>query len=169
MTFAEFEKLPEPEGFRYELHQGELVKVTYPLYPHVRVQWQLRRLLEKAAGNSGFVDKELPYRPLPEHEAWSADVAYLPRERWDHIDRYLEGAPELVVEVLSPSNTAAEIRDERKLCLANGSVEFWIADPEQHEIEVHTRDGRAVTYGAGQQIPLFFAGGTFIPADAIFA
>jgi Uma2 family endonuclease len=168
MTFEEFAKLPESKGFRYELHHGELVKVTYPLYPHIRVQWRLRRLLERAAGDNGLVDKEIPYRPVPENEAWSADIAYMPRERWDHIDRYLSGAPELVIEVLSPSNTATEMRDKRKLCLENGSVEFWIVDPDQREVEVTTRDGRSVTYGPGQQIPLFFAEGT-IPVDAIFA
>jgi Uma2 family endonuclease len=168
MTFEEFAQLPEPKEFRYELHHGELVEVTFPNHKHVRAQWQLRRLLEHAAGPSGFVDKEVPYRPLPEYEAWAADVAYMPLARWDHIEGCLFGAPDLVVEVLSPSNTASEMRDKRKLCLANGAVEFWIADPEQREVEVSTPDGRSVIYGAGQQIPLFFAAGSQVAVDAIF-
>ncbi len=168
MTFEEFAQLPEPKGFRYELHHGEVVQVAPPKKKHARAQWRLRLLLEPAAGPGGFVDKEVAYRPLPEYEAWAADVAYMPRERWDRIEDYLFGAPELVIEVLSPSNTASEMRDKRKLCLANGSIEFWVVDPEQREVEVSTPDGHSVIYGAGQQIPLFFAAGSHIAVDAIF-
>jgi len=95
-------------------------------------------------------------------------VAYMPVERWNSIRDYLSGAPDLVIEVLSPSNTAAEIRDKRKMCLQNGSAEFWVVDPDQREVEVSTRDGRSVIYGAGQTIPLFFAAGSTIAVEAIF-
>jgi Uma2 family endonuclease len=168
MTFEEFAQLPEPKGFHYELHHGELVEVPFPEIRHVRAQRQLRLLLEKAAGLSGIVTTEMPYRPLLEYESWRADVVYMPRERWDGIEDYLFGAPELVIEVLSPSNTASEMRDKRKLCLANGSVEFWVVDPEQREVEVSTPDGHSIIYSAGQQVPLFFAAGSHILVDAIF-
>jgi len=80
----------------------------------------------------------------------------------------MQGAPELVIEVLSPSNTAAELRAKKKLCLENGSEQFWVVDEEHREIEVSTPDGRTVTYKTGQQIPLFFAPGASILVDAIF-
>jgi Uma2 family endonuclease len=167
MTFAEYERIPNPPGYRYELHHGELVKVPFPEFPHVRAQWQLRRLLEKAAGNAGVVDKEMPYRPLPEHECWGADIAYIAKARWDAVDRYLMGAPDLVIEVLSPSNTAAEMLDKRNLCLENGSREFWVVDVDHRQVEVSTPDGHTITYKRGQEIPLFFGGR--IPVDAIFS
>lgn len=168
MTFEEFEALPDREGFRYELHHGELIEVPPPEHPHARAQWQLRRLLEPAAGPGGVVDKEIAYRALPEHEYRVADVAYMPRARWDAIQDYLFGAPDLVVEILSPSNTVTEMREKRKLCLANGSVEFWVVDPEQREVEVSTPDGHSVIYSSGQRIPLFFSPGSAIPVEAIF-
>jgi Uma2 family endonuclease len=158
MTFAEFEQLPNPPEHRYELHHGVLVKVPLPQFPHVRAQWQLRRLLESAAGSAGVVDKEIPYRPLPEHEGWCADVAYVSKDRWDKIERYLMGAPELVAEVLSPSNTAAEMLDKRNMCLENGSREFWVVDTDHRQVEVSTPDSRAIAYSAAQEIPLFFGG-----------
>jgi Uma2 family endonuclease len=34
--------------------------------------------------------------------------------------------PELVIELISPSNTAAELREKKKLCLENGSREFGL-------------------------------------------
>ena len=111
------------------------------------------------------------YRPATEHEYWVAIVAFVSRERWEQLpdDGYLEAPPELVIEVLSPSNTAAEIREKKKLCLENGSREFWVVDSSYREIEVSTPDGRSVTYGAGHEIPLFFAPGVSIRADDIFS
>ena len=167
MTFAEFERIPNPPGHRYELHHGELVKVPFPEFPHVRAQWQLRRLLEKAAGSAGVVHTEMPYRPLPEHECWGADIVCLAKARWDSVDRYLMGAPDLVIEVLSPSNTAAGMPDKRNLCLENGSREFWEVDVDHGQVEVSTPDGHTITYERGQEIPLFFGGR--IPVDAIFS
>jgi Uma2 family endonuclease len=165
MTFAEYEQVPNPQGGRYELRHGELAVVTYPFHPHVRAQRQLRRLLETAAGETGIVEKEMPFRPLPEYECWAADVAYVSKARWDAIDRYLLGAPELVIEVLSQSNTVAEMRARERICLENGSLEFWAVNTDRHEVKVATPNGR-VTYKAGQEIPLFF-GGT-IAVDEIF-
>ena len=72
-----------------------------------------------------------------------------------------------MIEVLSPSNTAAEIRDKKKLCLENGSVKFWVVDIDLGEVEVSTPDGRAMTYKSGQEIPLFFGGR--VPVSAIFS
>ncbi len=167
MTVAEYEQIPNPPGGVYELYHGELVEVPFPQQPHVRAQWQLRRLLEAAAGHTGVVDKEVPYRPLPEHECWGADVAYLTRARWDASDRYLTGAPELVVEVLSPSNKAAVLHEKRKICLENGTREFWVVNTDLCQIEVSTPDGHSVTYKSCQQIPLFFGGQ--IAVDEIFA
>ena len=167
MTFAEYEQVPTPPDGVYELYHGELVKAGFPKQPHVRAQWQLRHLLESAAGSAGVVDKEIPFRPLPEYECWCADVAYLSKPRWDGIEDYLLGVPELVIEILSPSNSAATLREKKKLCLENGAVQFWMVDVDVREVEVSTRDGRFVTYKSGQEIPLFFDGS--IQVDAIFA
>ncbi len=165
MTFAEYEQLPNPPGGRYELRHGELAVVTYPLFPHVRAQRQLRRLLENAAGDTGIVHTEMPFRPLPEHECWAADVAYISKARWEAADRYFFGAPELVIEVLSPANTAREMRARERICLGNGSLEFWVVNTDRQEVDVATPGGRIV-YRSGQEIPLFFGGA--IAVDEIF-
>jgi Uma2 family endonuclease len=170
MTFAEFEQLPDPvDGGRNELRHGELIVVAPPKHDHYRVQQRLRRFLEQSAGDAGEVGTEMGFRPLPDREYWYADVAFLSRQRWDETPGRgnVQGAPELVVEVLSPSNTAAEIRDKKKLCLESGAQEFWVVDIELREVEVFMRDGRSMTYGSGQEIPLFFGGS--IAVDAIFS
>lgn len=96
-------------------------------------------------------------------------MIFVPQERWQKIDLngYFEGAPELVAEILSPSNTKKEILDKSKLCLENGAREFWVVDIDRRQVEVSTPDGRTITYPSGQQIPLFFATGG-LAVDAIF-
>ena len=167
MTFEEFEALPDSPGGRYELHHGELVQLAYPKLPHTRAQWQLRHLLERSAGDAGVIVVEMPYRPLPEHEAWQADVAYISRARWEAARDYFIGAPDLVIEVLSPSNTADELSEKKNLCLENGSREFWVVNGKRRHVEVSTPDGRTVTYKSGQEIPLIFGGS--LAVDAIFS
>jgi Uma2 family endonuclease len=171
MTFAEFEQLPDPPFGRYELRHGEPVIVAPPKLKHLSVQRRLRRLLEAAAGETGLVDAEFGFKALPEGEYRIADLTFVSRARWQTADLngYFEGAPELVVEILSPSNTKKEMLDKRKLCLENGSLEFWIVDIEHHQIEVSTPDGRTITYKSGQQIPLFFAPDTQLAVDAVVA
>jgi Uma2 family endonuclease len=167
MTFDEYQALPDPPGHYYELHHGELCAMANPKFPHVRAQNQLHRLLLGAAGDSGIVHIEMPYRPLPDHEAWRADVVYISKARWNAIEDYLFGAPELVIEVLSPSNTVDEINEKRDLCLKNGSREFWVVDTKRREVTVSTPDGHSIVYETGQEIPLFFGGS--LSVDAIFA
>jgi len=168
MTFAEFEKLPDIPGYRFELRHGELVKVGYPVHEHYLIQRRLRRVMERPAGDHGIVDIELAFRALPEHEYRVADVAFVSRERWEKIPRNgcLAGAPEIVIEVLSPSNTATEILDKEKLWLENGAREFWVVDPDHRQIKISTPDGRTVTCRSGDEIPLSF-GGT-LAVDSVF-
>ena len=141
-----------------------------PSRPHYVAQLRLRQQLDKAAGSAGVVGTEMPFRPLPDFEYWVADVAFVSRARWDKIpnDRHLDVAPDLVVEVLSPSNTAAEMLDRRNLCLAHGSREFWLVDIEHRQVEVSTPDARSITYRSGETIPLFFAPGATMAVSAIF-
>jgi Uma2 family endonuclease len=76
--------------------------------------------------------------------------------------------PELIVELLSPSNSAAEMPAREEICLENGAREFWIVDPEHKQVKISTREGRAATYKTGSTIPVFFAPGKTIVVDAIF-
>ena len=171
MTFAEFEKLPDPQFGRYELRHGEPVIVAPPKFGHMKVQQMLRDLLDQAAAGAGRAYTELGFRPVPEHEYRIADIAYCSTERWNAVDPSgdFTGAPDLAIEILSPSNTKQEMLNKRKLCLENGSQEFWVVDIEHRQIEVSAPDGRTITYTSGQQIPLFFAAGAHLDVDAVFA
>lgn len=172
MTVEEFRKLPEDSGPVYhELRHGELVAVTRPKLKHIRIQKRLERLLEAVAGEDGVVIMELAFRPVAEHELRVADVAYVSKVRWDQAnpDGDLAGAPDLVIEVVSPSNTVAELYEREQLCLANGSREFWVVDPDRRQIRVATPDGTTKTYGSGREIPLPLFGEARLSVDSVFA
>jgi Uma2 family endonuclease len=85
-------------------------------------------------------------------------VAYVSAERFREADPNdnIRGAPELVVEVLSPSNTVAEIFEKERVCLANGAREFWVVDPDRGQIKVTTPDGRTVTWHGDAEIAVPF-------------
>lgn len=63
------------------------------------------------------------------------------------------GAPEIVIEVESPSNTAREFREKADLCVANGSISFWVLYPDLREVTVAYSEGSR-TYREGDVIDL---------------
>jgi Uma2 family endonuclease len=170
MTFAEFEQLPDEVCRRHELRHGELVEVAEPKFNHSFIQRRLVQLLSSAGGADAFVTTEFGFRGLPEHEYRRADVAYISPERVAEARRadYFHGAPDLVIEVLSPSNTKAEMRDKAALCLANGCLEFWVLDEKKRQVSVSTPNGVTITYHSGQVIPLRLFGDASLAVDQIF-
>ena len=86
--------------------------------------------------------KEMSFRPALEYEVWEADVGLTLTERANEVadDEYLMGAPDLAVEVLSPSNTVDEITEKMSVCMANGWVSFWIVDPKRKRVSVTEGD-----------------------------
>jgi Uma2 family endonuclease len=170
MTFAEFERLPDEVCRRHELRHGELVAMPPPVHGHVWLQYRIRRLLEARAPEGDIVRDEMPFRLMPDYEYWVADVAYMPRAMWDRIDLkgYFDCAPVLVVEILSPSNTAAEMNDRKKTFLGAGCREIWLVDADNRQIDVSTPDGVTTTYRAGQAIQLQLLGSGALSVDNVF-
>jgi len=143
-TFDEFMQLPDPASGHLELHHGQVVIVPPRKQSHARIQHILFRILLPLTEGNGFVNTEFPFR-VPGNEAWQADVGYVREERSgplgrDIPDPYLVGSPDLVIEVLSPSNTMDEINDKVEICMANGCSCFWIVDPKRKTVSVFDGD-----------------------------
>jgi Uma2 family endonuclease len=171
MTVEQYSALPEPKGGYYELHHGVPVLMTFPKKRHWTIQHRLLRLLDPLVSGRGVVGVELAFRPLPEYELRCADVAYVSQGRYRAIDPddYLHGAPELVIEVLSPSNTMSEINEKEALCLENGSLEFWVVDPKRKSVKVSTPDRKTITYIEGDKIPLSLPAAGELAVSEIFS
>lgn len=172
MTVEQFRQLPKDDGPVYhELRRGEVVAVARPKLKHALIQSRVRDTLKSIAPAGAYVDSEVAFRALPEYELRVADVAYVSPERFRQadLDDNIRGAPDLVIEILSPSNTAAEMNEREKLCLENGAREFWVLDADLRQVKVSTPDGITTTYKPGQEIPLRVLGAGALKVDDIFA
>src|SRR5262245_24137527 len=143
MTADELLKLPD-DGFRYELVQGELrrmspaghrhgrlvLNITTPLDHHVRAQ----NLGAVYAAETGF---QLTVDP---DTIRAADVAFVCQERVDAIgdtDGYWPGAPDLAVEVVSPNDLYTEIEEKVIDWLDAGTRMVIIVNPRKHSVTVY--------------------------------
>jgi Uma2 family endonuclease len=171
MTVEAFLQLPDPAEGRIELHHGEVIHLPPVKRLHTELQKRLEKLLEAVTADRATVYVELPFRPASEYELWVADVGLLTRERVEAAAAagldYYAGAPDLVVEVLSPPQTAEDLFDKERICLSNGCGAFWIVDPKNRQIKVSTPDGTTTTYRAGNSVPVLVLPGS-IDVYAVF-
>jgi Uma2 family endonuclease len=164
-----FRQLPEDGEFACELHHGAVVRMTRPRLAHERLQRRLARLLE-AALPSYEIGVQYAFRPLAEFDLRAADVAAVSAARAAAADPEdnLHGAPGLVIEVKSPSNSPRKLQELASLCLANGAIEFWIVDRLLKSITVVQQDGSRETYGVDATISLAAFGGASLAVKAVF-
>jgi Uma2 family endonuclease len=170
VTRAEYETMQDPPGGRLELRHGEVVFVTFPKRPHRFAQDNLLDELKPRARGRGRVMMEMPYCPLPEYEVWAADVGFATNAQlstWNE-NNWLPGSPALIIEVLSPSNTKAEMTDKRETAFKGGCQEFWVVNTTKKTVQTWTASGEAVTYSETDSIPLGIMNAAPLPVTSIF-
>jgi Uma2 family endonuclease len=166
VTFDEFLNLPDPKSGHLELHHGQVILVPPRQHSHAKIQQALLAMLLPLADGKGFMTLEFPFR-APGHEAWQADIGFVREERTDITDPYLMGAPDLVIEVLSPSNTVDEINDKMDVCMTSGCTSFWVVDPKRRIVSV-TEGDLTRQYRTGMSIPLPQPLEGMVPVAAVF-
>lgn len=130
-----------PEGSPYQLIEGELVMTPAPSIFHQIVSGNLNeriRLFVKEKG-AGL----LLYSPvdvyLDDENAFQPDLVFVSRQRRDIIkDDGIHGAPDMIVEILSPSTAYYDIKKKFKLYEKFGVKEYWIVDPEMKNVELYS-------------------------------
>ena len=156
LSVDEFARLPQAAGgVRQELHHGELVELPPVKKLHTKLQKRLVSLLETRLNAVEYgVDKEFPFRPAPEYEVWIADVALFSLTLWAQTsdDDYFRGVPAIVIEVLSPSNSASEMIEREEICLRHGGQEFWLVDSQRASVKVIRAGGYSRVYDSAGTI-----------------
>jgi len=149
-----------PPDRRYELLDGDLLLTPAPSLKHQSVQVRLGRRLaqfieERALGHFYFAPCDVV---LSDTDVVQPDLLFVSRER-DHLLRNgdnIRGAPDLVVEILSPATADRDRGYKRTLYATHGVTEPGLIDPETETVEVHRlRDGAlevAHTFGRGQTL-----------------
>jgi Uma2 family endonuclease len=143
-TLAEIEALPYDEWTRYEIIDGELFVSTAPGDHHQAVCTRGAAALSIWNDRTGLgVVRAGPGLVFSDFDAVIPDVVWLSRERFAAIwrDDKLHGAPELVVEVLSPgaANARRDRQNKLKLYAEWGVDEYWIVDWQVPAVDVYRR------------------------------
>jgi Uma2 family endonuclease len=140
LTIGDLDAMPE-DGNHYEIIEGELF-VSAPSLSHQQIVFKIML----AIGN--FLQETPigmiwpgPGVILSDFSGVIPDIVYISNERLDNIasgDR-IAGAPDLIIEILSPG-TDNERRDKqakRQLYAKYGVKEYWIADPQKATIQIY--------------------------------
>lgn len=134
MSIEEYDALPEKEGVKYELNEGELITVSAsPRLFHNRVRDLLGRRLAAFVEEHalGEVTIETDFK-LSEGVVRIPDVAFIRSARLPGIDptQRIEGAPDLAVEVVSPTDDPEELVLKTQQYLRSGARAVWVLYPE---------------------------------------
>lgn len=158
LSLEEFLANPDIHYYDFhELHDGEIVEVSPPTNDHVNIQKRLEKLFQSLVSAEYTVWREF-YYTLP-NESRRADVAVvLESRRQEHLDTVFFGSPEILIEVLSNSNSAKTLTHLRRACLIDKTEQFWIIDPFQKMIEVYHRNGTWKEYRQDSTIRFELAG-----------
>ncbi len=157
-TYDDYSRLPD-DGKRYEVIRGELYMSAAPRPLHQRVitrlSFFLEGFLENSAQGTAFVAPIDVILPQKLGDPVQPDIVVVRRESLHIIDELnIRGAPDLLVEVLSPSNPAHDRSLKYDLYAEAGVLEYWIVDPRQRTVEIHLlRDGAyelAGQWGVGE-------------------
>lgn len=140
-TVEDYVRLPESLGgqdVRYELVEGELVTVSPGMLPHnlLRDRILFALLTFANARKLGTVVSEQSFH-LSERTVRVPDVAFVRSGRPLATDKPIEGAPDLAVEVVSPSNTPRKIDERISDYFSAGCRRAWVVYPEEREVYIH--------------------------------
>lgn len=144
-TYEDYLKLPD-DGRRFEIVEGVLYVTNAPNIDHQFVVLEVSRQI----GNF-VIEKKLGFvlpAPFEIHLSERTrpvlpDVIFVKSERWPETGAgYFEGAPDLIVEVLSPSTRRTDQVVKFTAYEQAGVPEYWIVDPKSRSVQVFVLSGR---------------------------
>ena len=139
LTVQDYLDIPEEDENRYELIDGELFMAPAPTWEHQRAKGKLFRVFEDFvyANELGEVIDAPLDMYLSDGDVFQPDIAFISNERLDIIrSDGLHGAPDLIIEVLSPSTEQRDLTIKRERYEMFNVQEYWQADPIAKTITV---------------------------------
>jgi len=177
-TYEDYKNLPESETQRYELLEGELVMVPSPSFEHQDISGNLEFLLrlfvrEHKLGVVLDAPLDVVLGEAGEEHVVQPDILFISKTRKKIIrQEEIRGAPDLVVEILSPYTGQRDRTVKKKLYARYGVKEYWIVDPEEEAIEVWAlgRGGyeRVALYKKADMLTSSLLPGLKIPLREVF-
>ena len=167
--------LNTPDDKRYELLDGELVTVSTPGELHQSVSAQLGwRLVQFASENNSGRVYHAPFDVvLSDTDVVQPDLLFVSNERSQIITpKNIQGAPDLVVEILSPSTATRDRTYKRTLYARYGVKEYWMVDTTGEDVTILLLGDRGFevvdVYGESEALTSPTLGGFRFNLDDIF-
>ena len=137
-TYEDYQKTSDDK--RYELINGELLMTPSPVPHHQRISRRIEFILEKFITENRL--GEVFYAPcdvyLDDENVVQPDILFISRDRRDIIGKKnIQGAPDLVIEIISENSAYRDMVQKKKLYARFGVKEYWIVIPEEDSLEVY--------------------------------
>ena len=146
LTWDDLLRLPE-DGLRHELIDGEHYVTAAPNLRHQDVLRQLlfplgNHLDAHPIGKIYFAPADVV---LSDYDVVEPDLLFVSNERREILGDRVNGAPDLAVEILSPSTRRMDEQKKRDLYHRFGVREYWVVDPELETVKIYRRqaDGKS--------------------------
>ncbi|MCG3118042.1 MAG: hypothetical protein ALAOOOJD_00175 [bacterium] len=173
-TYEDYCRLPD-DGWIYEIIGGELFMSSAPLTIHQRCKGNLFSAFWNFADENGagmVLDAPTDVLLSGFASPVQPDIIFVAKERLDIVkDERVEGAPDIIVEVLSPGNWLVDRRDKFKVYAQAGVREYWIVDPKARTIELFCLHGGVYAligkYGAGDTVRSEVLPGFAVKVEAV--
>lgn len=141
-TYDDYCLMPDDRN-RYEIIDGELIVSPSPTVTHQKVSKRLLHaiMLHVESTGAGIVFAAPLDLILSSTRVVQPDLVVIRPERRSLItERGIEGGPDLIIEIISPSTERTDRELKRKLYAAEGVTEYWLVDPRAHTMEILTLD-----------------------------
>ena len=158
ITAVELAALPD-DDFVYELDEGELIRMPLAGEAHGWIGDTLHvtlsnhvtkhRLGKIYSGDTGFLLQSDP------DVVRAPDIAFVRQERMPvkiHRSGYIVGAPDVAVEIQSPSQSPADLNRKVQQYLAAGTQVVWVIHPRRRQAKAYGRDGSVQIFSAVQYL-----------------
>ena len=173
-TYEDYQHTPDDQ--RYELLDGELIMVPAPNLGHQRIGtqlgWRLAQFVtERGLGEVFFAPCDVV---LSNTDVVQPDLLFVSHERAHLLlgGANVLGAPDLVVEILSPSTAGRDRKLKRALYAKHGVREYWLVDPDGQTVTVLRLDGDTFEvvslYGEGETMTSLTLEGFAVELNEIF-
>lgn len=157
LSWEAFVELPD-DGMHHELIEGELQTLPPPRLRYTEVAQQVflaLKAIEKKAGCRAYI--EAGYKLTHHPPTWlQPDASLMRAERVAEADPdgFLQGAPEIAVEVISPSESAVDVERKTELYPAHGAQIVWVIYPRSRKVRVFLADGTEFQRGLHDSLTL---------------
>jgi Uma2 family endonuclease len=135
------EFLRSGENERSEYAQGEKWEKPLPNKPHARLQLRIGSALVQYGSRSGtgepFSEWHHRFGPEDDKRIYVPDLAFVRAPKHTQAPDYADCASDVMIEIVSPSESASRLTAKVEFYLQNGAESVWVVDPEERRVDVY--------------------------------